>query len=81
MIKVFAAIIMLVGLGFAYETYSGADYGVKRTLGKSWEFAGGIFAGGYGMATGVATGVGGSVQGLSKNAGGIMTGAAGSLGN
>lgn len=65
MVRLIAFAIVLVGLGFAYEEYTGKSVGVKRTIGTVAGFAG--FQ--YGFAAGATTPAFGGLGGLAGSAG------------
>ncbi len=61
MVRIIALIIfLLIGI-YTFETFTGEDFGVRRTA--DWMVSDG-FAGGYGVATNVASGVTGAISGM-----------------
>ncbi|MBT8416123.1 MAG: hypothetical protein HKO05_11030 [Erythrobacter sp.] len=68
MVRFIAIFVVLVGLGFAYEEYSGKSVGVKSAIGKVAGFAG--FE--YGFAAGASTPAFGGMSGLASSAGRMM---------
>lgn len=68
MVRLIAFFIVLAGLGFAYEEYTGNSVGVKRTIRTVAGFAG--FE--YGYAAGAATPAFGGLGGLAGSAGRMM---------
>lgn len=64
MIRILLLVIILVAAVYTYEKSGGADYGISRMVDKMGSGVMAAFAGGYGIATGVASGVAGNLRGL-----------------
>lgn len=81
MLRILALGLLVVAGAYGYEIVTKDDIGVSRMVNTAAAGAKNIFAGGYGMATGVTTGVGGATKGLANSAGGLVGNAAAALGN
>ena len=61
MVRIIALIVFLLMGIYTYETFTDDNFGVRKTV--NWLVSDG-FAGGYGVATNVASGVTGAISGI-----------------
>lgn len=64
--RLIASAVIILGAGFAYESYTGHQIGIGTTFKLTTGAIGGGFAGGYGMAVDAGNSIGGSMGGLAN---------------